>query len=102
LIAIVKEQNGGQPFANRLEVEKEQLAEKKSIAEARLEKQRLERELDLLTERINEARKKVEILGQPPEVRIDVPEGSGITVNADVSLAQPPKEPQPGGTIKVE
>jgi hypothetical protein len=100
LTAIVREKEGADAFKERLELEKQKLAEQKAVAADLLEKRRVEGELDLLRERVNELRRKIELLGATREVKIDAPDGSDVQVKAAVDLGG--SEPRPPVAVKVE
>ncbi|MCP4307707.1 MAG: hypothetical protein GY788_23100 [bacterium] len=83
LVAVVAAREGQQPFQDRLEVERAQFAERKKIAEDQLERQRLETELDILRRKVDQLQARV---GQPPEVKIDAPQGANVAVEAKVNI----------------
>lgn len=99
--AIVREPEGGSAFAERLAVEREQLAEQEQIASDRLGRRRVEAEVALLEARVAELTRRVALLGTPPAVRIDAPDGATVNVRADVDLRSDDQPPL-GGTIAIE
>jgi hypothetical protein len=101
LVAVVKDKQEAEPFKERLEVERARLSEQRAIADDRLEKQRLEKDLELLNERVNELKRRIELMDTLPEVRIDAPEGAEVKVKAELDLHKEGGESQ-GGSVKVE
>ncbi len=101
LTAVVKEKEGVDAFKERLEAERSRLEELKAIRDERLEKQKLEAELDYQVERVNELKRRIELMGTPPELRIDAPEGATVEVNADVDLRSE-GDGSRGGGITIE
>jgi hypothetical protein len=87
----------GKPFEGRLELEEARRQEQLAIAGEQVDLKRAQKELELLTERVNEMKKRIDQIGKP--VTIDAPDGSKVEVEAKVNLGGP--EPPPG-SVKVE
>lgn len=97
--AVVRAPEGGNAFADRLAVEHEKLAEQEGIAADRLQRRRVEAELEMLEKRVSELTRRIELMGVAPRVRIDAPEGAEVKIRADMDLRT---DPPAGGTLTVE
>jgi hypothetical protein len=101
ITAVVEEIRDGQGFLDRLAVERERQAEQRAIAADRLERRKLAADAELLEARLQELKRKIELLGATPELKIDAPDGATVAVNAEVSLG-PKGDESRGATLKIE
>ncbi|MCP5048558.1 MAG: hypothetical protein GY940_15420, partial [bacterium] len=102
LSAIVKPREAQVPFETRLQVEAAQQAEQSAIAQQQFERRKLEKQLALLDEQVNELQRKIQLMGTPPSVSIDAPENSNVSVNVDVDMDGNDEDPPGGGSVTVE
>jgi hypothetical protein len=101
LIALVKDKAGSVPFEQRLALERAESAQRKQMADTRLEMHRVEQEIELLKERVSELKARTANIGQDKQLNIKAPDGTKVTVNAKVDLSGD-AEPGESAGIKVE
>jgi hypothetical protein len=97
IVALV-DADGAAAFAERIEVEQAQQAQQRSIAEAGLERQKMELELAYRQQQIAELEQRIALMAEPSALRIDAPDGASVAVNANVEMGRRRPEAAGGGS----